>query len=160
MKGNNPGRRNHISLHNSQPAEVQINPEDDLWCFTPPRSPAHCKPVEVQINPEDDMWCFTPPRIREDTPPTHAPSQMQNDYEADDSDFTPRSPAPRRHPQVASKFPQRLPSSSSVSLEESSQQQCRQQPSKGLGQANILNKVDALERRAKVLLYTYSRWLR
>ena len=61
------------------------------------------------------------------------------------------------HPQVSSKFSQRLPSSSDG--EEPSQPQRRQQPSEGLGQANIVNKVDTLERHTKVLRYAYSKQL-
>ena len=177
-------RRGRISPHRSKPVEVQNNPEDDLWYFppirefgtcTPPRSthqPSlhNNQPAEVQNNPEDDLWYFPPIKEHESTPPTHRPSQMQNDYEADDSDFptvkkrNTRPCTPPLHarshqgrPQAASKSSQRLRASGSG--EEFSQPQHRQRRSEGLGEANILNRVETLEQRAKVFPYTNSRQL-
>jgi len=52
MKGYSRGPRSRTSLHNSQPAEVQNSPEDDLWYFPPIRE-------------------------RDSAPPVHRPSQTQ-----------------------------------------------------------------------------------
>ena len=142
MNDYNPGHRCRISLHCSQPSEVQNNPEDDLWYFPP-------------VKEGNSMHL------------THRPSQTQNN--SDDSDFPPirernsTSPAPvptrsrQIRSQVARKISQQLPSSSSG--EEPPQVQHHQQPSEGLGQTNVLNVVDMPEQHAKVVPYTYSGWL-
>ena len=133
---------NQLVLHNSQPAEVQNNPEDNLWYFPPIR-------------------------VADDTTSAHHPQQMQKGYEAGGSDFPPKKKRKNTpstpplcthsqhrsstHPHVTSKISERLPSFSS--RDKSSQLQGHQQPREGLGQANILNCVDALEGCAKVLLH-------
>ena len=136
MKGYNPGHHHHISLHCNQPPEVQNNPEDDLWYFPPIRE-GNSPPLQMQNNSNDSD--FLPIREWNSTPPTPVPTCSC-----------------QTRPWVARKFSQQLPLSSSG---DKPQLQHYQQPSEGLGQTNILNVVDTLEKHAKVAPYTYSRWL-